>query len=82
MKRCSAENGLSAGEIYECYLSWCIGNDIASSEQDLKRSGYFSDSDKAVTNPAEMSKRLREIFPNIAKKKTKAKRLLGLRLED
>jgi hypothetical protein len=29
-----------------------------------------------------MSKRLREIFPNIAKKKTKAKRLLGLRLED
>lgn len=82
LKRCSAENGLSAGEIYECYLSWCIGNDIASSEQDLKRSGYFSDSDKAVTNPAEMSKRLREIFPNIAKKKTKAKRLLGLRLED
>lgn len=82
LQRCSIENGLSAGEIYERYLSWCIDNGIALSEQDIKKSSYFSDSDKAVTNSAEMAKRLGEMFPNVARKRTKKKRLLALRFGD
>ncbi len=79
LQRCSVNEGLTASEIHERYLSWCISNGIASSEQDLKRSGFFTETDRAITSSAEMGKRLRTIFPNLKSKKTNARRSLGLK---
>jgi phage/plasmid-associated DNA primase len=55
---CSLDQGLSVGEIYESYIQWCLSSGLTNDKSGISKASFISETDRFVSNGAEMSKRL------------------------
>jgi P4 family phage/plasmid primase-like protien len=80
---CSSSEGLNVSEVYEFYVQWCLSSGLAHDKSEISKSAFISDSDKFISNPAEISKKLGDCLPNIkrgrVKRDGKSTRVIGLK---
>jgi putative DNA primase/helicase len=80
---CSLNEGLSVSEVYEFYVQWCLSSGLANDKSEISKSAFISDSDKFISTPAEISKKLGDCLPNIkrgrVKRDGKSTRVIGLK---
>lgn len=68
---CSLDQGLSVSEIYELYIGWCLNSGLANDKGEIAKALIISETDKFISNPAEMSKRLGECFSGLKRGRVK-----------
>ncbi|MBU6196586.1 MAG: hypothetical protein KGO93_03340 [Cyanobacteria bacterium REEB446] len=80
---CSSSEGLNVSEVYKFYVQWCLSSGLANDKSEISKSAFISDSDKFISTPAEISKKLGECLPNIkrgrVKRDGKSTRVIGLK---
>jgi putative DNA primase/helicase len=81
---CSLDQGLSVGEIYESYIQWCLSSGLANDKSGISKASFISETDRFISNAAEMSKRLGECFLGIKRGRVKLDgrcvRVIGVRV--
>jgi len=81
---CSLDQGLSIGEIYESYIQWCLSSGLANDKSGISKASFISETDRFISNAAEMSKRLGECFSWLKRGRVKRAgrlfRVIGVRV--
>jgi phage/plasmid-associated DNA primase len=91
LKECDMNIGLDVTYIHGVYLNWCLEEGYISCRDDMSDKDFTIDRnskiekynhpnnfDRIITNPREMGKRLRNIFPNLEASRNSEKRTISL----
>ena len=62
---------LTVSEIYESYIQWCLSSGLANDKSGISKASFISETDRFISNAAEMSKRLGECFSGLKRGRVK-----------
>ncbi len=86
LEECSEQKGTTVSEIYKHYEKWCTeeGYIELNDSYDRKSRKFYhpNEYDRIISTAADMGKRLKKIYPKLAKSRVSNRRSIGLNFND